>query len=206
MNTPIHILDKTNNLNRYKSNDSVRDIDREFINNLIHKEGLKLKLNQTSNGTEKMSMYKPLDRKPIRENKKQILEMMRDLLKPTSKQTGEYGSDVRESFMSFLSNALEHIDFLKKKKFLQGRYVDMIKEENEYKQNKKQKYTSQQNTSNEGLIKREMNDLMVNEMYTKTKKSEKTTIPDMIPLISRTSDIGKKKTENTAYPQQIKYD
>ena len=85
-----------------KINASIQDIDRQFIEKSINYE------------EKKTPIYKQLDRKIIRENKKQIMEMTRDLLKPLSKQTGEYRSDVRESFMSFLSNVVEHIDFLKK--------------------------------------------------------------------------------------------
>lgn len=189
-------------------NSSIRDIDRQFIQNSTKQEKIKSKLksslqtkNEAYKDTDKTPTYKRLDRKTVRENKKQILDITRDLLKPSSKRIGEYSSGVEESFLSFLSNAVDHITFLKKKEIVQGRYASILEGE----QNKSL-VNNRFHTIHETLTEREMNDMMMNEVYTNANKP--TTIPDMIPLIRRTSGVGKtnKQKQEMVLPQQIKYD
>lgn len=193
-------------------NASIRDIDRQFIQSSMKKDDIKggaLGLGiDGDKDKDKTPTYKRLDRKTIRENKKQILDITRDLLKPSSKRIGEYNSEVHESFLSFLSNVVDHITFLKKKEIVQGRYVGMLKEEEENEKHKPKPLQSNNHlvTIHQALTEREMNDVMINEVYTKSNKP--TTIPDMIPLIHRDSGVGKtrKQEHELVLPQQIKYD
>lgn len=177
-------------------NASIRDIDHQFIHNSIKQEKIK-----PDKDTDKTPMYKRLDRKTVREHKKQILEITRDLLKPSSKRIGEYSSGVEESFLWFLSNAVDHITFLKKKEIIQGRYASILEGE----QNKSL-VNNRFPTIHETMTERDMNDMMMNEVYTNANKP--TTIPDMIPLIHRSSGVGKtnKQKQEMVLPQQIKYD